>query len=328
MNELLKNKKTISYAGLIFVVLVWGTGPLTSKYFLDYYSPTFGVSFGSMVSALMLLFICRKKLKYLTRDYFKIAIPFGLFYTAANLSQKIGLQYTTPTVYSFLENLSCIVVPFLTWWFIKKKPSVVQLIGSVVCLASAFVLSGLGSSGKGFSLGIGEILCALSGIFYGVNIAGTGAFARKFDTGMYIMIQMFMESIVSFLMAIVFHNIQVDGVPMEVIRFSWNPLLFFSRIALILVSNTLCWIIRTSSMKHVDASIVAVMMPFSSIIAGVLSVLAGMDVLSMELVVGALLGLAAMMICALGDILADKKERDRKQVCEENFASEQKSQRE
>lgn len=62
-------------------------------------------------------------------------------------------------------------------------------------------------------------------------------------------------------------------------------------------------------MKHVDASVVAVIMPFSSIIAGVLSVLAGMDVLSVELVVGATLGLVAMLICAVGDIVADKKER-------------------
>ena len=311
MLEFQKDKKTISYAGLIFVVLVWGTSPLTSKFFLDYYSPTLSVSVSSFISALMLLIIFRKKLKDITRDYFKIAIPFGLFYTVANLSQKIGLQYTTPTVYSFLENLSCIVVPFLSWWFIKKKPSVIQLLGSVVCLASAFVLSGLGSSGEGFSLGIGEILCALSGIFYGVNIAGTGAFAKKFDAGIYIMIQMFLESVVSLITAIVFHHIQVDGAPMEAIRFSWNPLLLCSRIAIVLISNTLCWIIRTNSTKHVDASVVAVIRPVSSIIAGMLSVIVGMDVLSVELVVGALLGLVAMMICAVGDIVADKKERNK-----------------
>lgn len=317
MKELCKNKKTVSYAGLIFVVLIWGTSPLTSKYFLKYYSPTLSVAIGSFISALLLLILLRKKLKYITWDYFKIAVPFGFFYTAANLSQKIGLQYTTPTVYSFLENLSCIVVPFLTWWFIRKKPSAIQLIGSVVCLASAFVLSGLGFSGEGFSLGIGEILCALSGIFYGVNIAGTGAFAKKFDAGIYIMIQMFLESIVCLITAIIFHNIQVDGAPMEAIRFSWNPTLLISRIVIILISNTLCWIIRTNSMKHIDASIVAVMMPFSSIIASVLSVIAGMDVLSIELVIGALLGLVAMLICAAGDIVADKRERNRLQAIEE-----------
>ncbi len=306
MQNLLKNKKNISYAGLIFVVFVWGLAPITSKYFLNYYSPTFGVAWGDIFSVAVLAFIFRKRLKNITKDYFKVAIPLGVFYTSANLMQKIGLQYTTPTVYSFLENLSCIVVPFLTWWFIKKKPAVLQIVGSIICLISAFVLSGIGASG-GFSLGVGEILCGLAGIFYGINIAGTGAFTKNFDSALYIMVLLFVECILSFIVAIAFHFITINGAPVETIRFSWNPVLLLSRIAIVLISSTLCWVIRTNSMKHVDATVVAVMMPFSSIVAGILSVLVGMDELSVNLVLGAVLGLIAMLICAFGDIKADKR---------------------
>lgn len=296
-----ENKKTLSYLGLAFVVLVWGTGPLTSKFFLDYYSPTFGVAWGSLLSSLALLILCRKKLKTLTREYFRVALPLGFFYTSANLCQKIGLKFTTPTVYSFLENLSCIVVPFLVWWFLKKRPGVLEILGSVVCLCSAFVLSGLGSAG-GFSLGLGEGLCALAGILYGVNIAGTGAFTKKLDGALYIMILLGFESVASLLLSLVFH-----GVGLEPIAFSFDPLLFFSRAMVVLISTTLCWVIRTNSMKHVDATVVAVMMPFSSVIAGVLSVLCGMDALTTNLVLGAVLGFGAMMICAAGDIREGKK---------------------
>lgn len=313
MKTLLKNKKSMSYFGLIFVVFIWGLSPITSKYFLNYYSPTFGVVWGDVCSVAVLAFIFRKKLKNITKDYFKVAIPLGIFYTSANLMQKIGLQYTTPTVYSFLENLSCIVVPFLTWGFIKKSPAVLQIVGSIVCLISAFVLSGIGSS-SGFSLGVGEILCGLAGIFYGINIAGTGAFTKKFDSALYIMVLLAVECVLSFVIALAFHFIQIDGAPIEAIRFSWNPLLLFSRIAIVLLSSTLCWVIRTNSMKHVDATVVAVMMPFSSIIAGILSVLVGMDELSVNLVLGAILGLVAMIICSLGDMQSDKKAklRDKK----------------
>lgn len=309
MKQLWNNKKTISYAGLVFVIFVWGTGPLTSKYFLDYYSPSFGVAWSSMVSVIALAILFRKKLKNITKDYFKVAIPLGIFYTMASLSQKIGLQYTTPTVYSFLENLSCIIVPFLSWWFVKKKPSLLQLLGSLVCLASAFVLSGVGSAKVGFSLGRGEFLCALAGIFYGVNIAGTGAFTKKFDSALYIMVLLAVESVLSLAIALAFHFIEINGAPIETISFSFNPVLLFSRIALVLISSTLCWIIRTNSMKYVDATTVAVMMPFSSIIASVLSVLVGMDELTVNLVVGGVLGFAAMLICAFGDIVSDKKAR-------------------
>ena len=316
MKKLLGDKKSVSYFGLIFVVFVWGTAPLTTKYFLDYYSPTFGVAWGALLSVIVLAIMLRKKLKEINLDYFKVAIPLGICYTGADLMQKIGLQYTTPTIYSFLENLSCIVVPFLTWWFVRKKPAILQIVGSVICLVSAFVLSGLGSGNAGFSLGLGEILCGLAGIFYGVNIAGTGAFTKKFDSALYIMILLAVESILSFIAAIVFHFIQIDGTPIEVIRFSWNPLLLLARIALVLISSTLCWVIRTNSMKYVDATVVAVMMPFSSIIAGTLSVLVGMDELTFNLVLGAVLGFVAMLICAVGDIQSDRKMKDRDKVYE------------
>ena len=60
-------------------------------------------------------------------------------------------------------------------------------------------------------------------------------------------------------------------------------------------------------MKYVDATVIAVMMPFSAVIAGVLSVIVGMDELTTNLVVGAVLGLAAMLICAFGDAISDRK---------------------
>ena len=69
-------------------------------------------------------------------------------------------------------------------------------------------------------------------------------------------------------------------------------------------------------MKHVDATVVAVMMPFSSIIAGALSVIVGMDTLSVNLVLGAVLGFVAMLVCAFGDIMADKKESARRKTQE------------
>ena len=64
------------------------------------------------------------------------------------------------------------------------------------------------------------------------------------------------------------------------------------------------------------ATVVAVMMPFSSIITGGLSVLIGMDELTVELVIGAVLGLVAMIICAFGDIQADKKEKKKQRLNE------------
>ncbi len=307
MLSFLENKKTTSYIGLSFVVLFWGFSAITSKFYLTYFSPTFGVAFSSFISALAIAIIYRKRLKNLDATYFKTAFILGLFYCVANLSQKIGLQYTTPTMYAFLENLSCVAVPIVVLILCKKLPSLLQIIGSVVCLISALVLSGLGSGAQTLNIGIGEILCAVAGVFYGINIAGTSIYTKKLDSALYIMLVLLFESAISFVASIIFNFVTVNGTPIEAIRFSFDPLILISHVIITLTSSALCWIIRTNSMKHVAPTVVAVMMPFSSIITSIISVALGMDVLTINLVAGAILGFIAMVICSIGDIIADKK---------------------
>ena len=120
------DKKYLAYLGLIFVILVWGVAPLITLRFYQYYSPTIRIAFGDAISILALLLISAKKLHLLDKTYLKVAIPTGFFMALANILQKIGLQYTTPSHYAFLENLSCIAVPALLYFLIKKLKRVIE----------------------------------------------------------------------------------------------------------------------------------------------------------------------------------------------------------
>jgi drug/metabolite transporter (DMT)-like permease len=60
-------------------------------------------------------------------------------------------------------------------------------------------------------------------------------------------------------------------------------------------------------MKHVDATVIAIMMPFSSVITGVLSVIIGYDTISSNLIIGAVLGFSAIMLSGLADVFETKK---------------------
>lgn len=300
----------LAYLGLIFVVFVWGTAPLMSVYLYQYYTATICTSVGSLVSAIALLIISFPHLKKLNKDYFKVAVPTGIFYSVATLLQKIGLQYTTPTQYAFLENLSCIVVPVLLFFFIKKKPSFLTIFASFLCLVGTFILSGLDFASNSISFGKGEILCALAGLFFGVNIAGTGAFAKKFYAPLYVMIQMWIHTLISFATAVSLNFIKIDGVPIETISFSWELKNLLCIVGFALTSSTLCWLIRTNVMKHIDASVVAVIMPFSSVVVGVLSVLCGTDTLTLNLVLGAGIGFVAGILSSVADILYKRKKKE------------------
>ena len=313
IKERLSDKKSVkiwAYAGLLFVVFVWGTVPLFTNKLVTKQGPYSASLYNGavgLIAAVALLAICAPKLKELHKGYFLLAVPTGFFNAIASLLQKIGLKYTTPTQYAFLENLSCVLVPILLFLFIKKKPSATTVLASLLCLVGSFVLSGMNFSTNSISFGIGEILCALAGLCYGVNIAATGAFAKKMNAGLYVMIQMWIQAIVSFVIAVCLQYVKIDGAPIEPMLFSWNIKHVLGLLALALGSSTLCWLIRTNVMKYIDASAVAVIMPFSAVVTGVLSVILGTDNLTLNLVLGASIGFIAAILSGIADVMDARK---------------------
>ena len=293
-----KSGKFVAYFSLIFVVFVWGVSPNLYTLWLKHFSASLIPAVIGLSSGIALLIFSAKHLRELNKKYFLLAIPTGIFNGLASILQKIGLQYTTPSQYAFLENLSCVVVPFLMFLFVRKKPNAGKIIACLLCLAGAFVLN---FDGGVLSFGIGDILCAMAGILYGVNIALTGAFAKQLNAALYVMIQMFTTSAISFATAFTLNAITVNGAPIEPLRFSFNPLIILLLIAFGLLSNAFCWIVRTNAMKKVDATVVAVIMPFSAVVTAVISVIKGADPLTNNLIIGGFLSLCAAILSGFSD---------------------------
>ena len=304
------SKKTISYTGLIFVVFVWGCTPIFTLELNKYYSPTIRVCFSQLILTIAYLLISLKHIRHLDWRYIKVGVPTGFFLALANISQKIGLLYTTPAKYAFLENLSCISVPILMYVLVRKKPKLSTAVACFVCLAGTFVLNGM--SFEDSAWGKGEILCAVSGLLYGFNIAGTGVYAKKLNSALYLAIQAMVCFIVAMIFSVVLNSFTVisdSGIamPIEKIVFSISPAHIIFVIAFTLISSALCWIIRTNSMKHIDACVVAIIMPFSAVITSIISVLRGTDTPDINLILGGILGLVAIFLSSYDDIF--KKHR-------------------
>lgn len=306
----MENKKNLSYIGLFFVVFVWGCAPLLTLELYKYYSPTFRVFFSEVILIITYLLMSGKHLKQFNMEYIRVGVPTGFFLALANISQKIGLMYTTPAKYAFLENLSCITVPVLMYILVRKKIKFTTVLSCIICLASVFVLNGMSFS-ESSSWGIGEILCAAAGLLYGFNIAGTSAFAKKLYAPLYLFVQSCVSAAVSLVFSLALNSItfktsQGNIEPIEKIVFSFKPEHILFAILVTVISSALCWTVRTNCMKHIDASIVAIIMPFSAVVTGILSVLTGSDSLSLKLVLGGVLGVIAIIMSSYDDIFKRK----------------------
>ena len=301
----MKNNGIIKYyLMLFFVVICWGATPSFTKYLYEFNSASIQSFVGHVVAVLSLLVVCAKKLKYINLELIKTAGITGLILGVANILQKIGFQYTTPSKYAFLENLSVVVVPMIAIIVYRKRPTFLILLSSITCLLGCAVLCGFFS---GMSLGGGDFLCALAGAFYGINIAVTGEKAKKFDSGLYILIQLTVGMFVSLITAIMLNFIEVNGAPLEPMKFTFRLDLILIMVALVLITNTLCWILRTNALKHVDSTVVAITMPLSAVLTSVISIFIGQEEYSTELLIGALLILVATIASGLSDVFENKK---------------------
>ncbi len=304
-------KRTTGILALLLVVFLWGMTPLVTLKLYDYYSPAFRLFLSEVSLVAFYLCVAHRNLGELNRSYFRTAVPIGCFYAAANVLQNVGLAYTTPAKYAFLENLSVLVVPFLSYFLTRKKPTVFHILASALCLFSAFALNGL-FNGQGFSVGLGEILCGLAGIFYGVNIAGTGACIKKFNATLYLLIQSAISMIFSLATALILNVIPTtdaagNATVIEPLVATFEPLPLIALVVSTILISGVGWILRTNAQKHVDAVTVGVIMPFAAVVTSVMSVLLGSDTLTSDLLIGGGVGIASIFLSEFGDHFKEKK---------------------
>lgn len=303
------NKKRINkilpFIALLIVIFVWGIDPIVFSYFYEDYSATLLCTFSTFTSAIVFLIISRKSLKKIDKKFLKVAIPIALLNSLGALFQKIGLQYTTPAYYSFLEYVSCAIAPIMLILITKKLPKLAQVLAVVLCLAGTFIISGM--LNESFKFSIGEILCALSGVFFGVSTALTGTYAKDIDLNLLTAFHMILYFIISLVLTFVLNAITINGQPLEAIKFTFNPIKLIPALSFGFITIGICWTLKNNALTKINPILVTVLMPFTAILASSISVIMKIDVLSYSLVIGAVLIITASIISGISDAMESKK---------------------
>lgn len=114
----------------------------------------------------------------------------GGVYFLCMAAELIGLQYTTASTCSFLENSAIVIVPIIEALLLRRFPKPVIVastvitffgIGLIVLRGSADGTSAGGNIFLGYNLGIGEILCMVAALMYAAAIVITDRVSKKQD---------------------------------------------------------------------------------------------------------------------------------------------------
>lgn len=300
------NKKSIiSIIGLIVVVVLWGIAPVVSKYLFDnkFYSPALLVGLRGALSVLAmgLLMLVTGEFKFLNKSYW-ICIPAGLILGSAYLFQFIGLDSTTPAKNTFLESFSCIAVPVCIFILTREKPSLYSIIAALVCVLGAFILcgNGLDFSSLFTAPTVGDILSAVGGIFFGIDIAFTKVFAKGKNSRLFVFIQLIVLTIMSFAYAFPFE---------KNLYFTWDFPVRMNLFFIGIICTALCWVLRTKCIANVSAVMCAVLMPMSAVVAAFFSFITRMEEFSWNVVIGGIIITLAIIISGIFDARKEKKQQ-------------------
>ena len=189
--------------------------------------------------------------------------------------------------------------------FVREKPSWMTITSVIIVLIGAFVLCGNGwNFSEMFTAPtFGDIMSAIAGLFYGIDIAIANVYVKNKNASLFVLIQLVILTIMSFAYALPFE---------KNLAFSWDYRNLLILVFLGVGCTALCWALRTVCIKHVSAVTCSVIMPMAAVIAAILSAICGLEEFSWNTVVGGLIITVAIIISGVYDAKMEiKKELEK-----------------
>lgn len=275
-------KKHLGMLGLILVTIIWGSGFVVSEIALNTLTPFQILTGRFLIATLLLLPIAAKSFKGIKRGEVRAGLILGLFLFAAFALQTIGLKYTTPAKNAFLTATNVVFVPFIAFAIYRRKVSPAMIIGALMALIGAAVLS----LNADFSLGIGDGLTLLCAVCFAFQIFLTGEYVKQYRVVVLNFFQMTTAFVCSFI-GLLFNNSEPLNVNLEGM---------LSVLYLGAISTVLCYILQTASQRYLSETKSAIILSLEAVFGTVFSIIILHERITFKMIVGCLLILSAVII--------------------------------
>ena len=116
--------------------------------------------------------------------------------------------------------------------------------------------------------------------------------------------------VISFANMFLLDAIEINGSPINKAFFTISLMPIIVVIIYALVSDVLCWALRTKCMQTISPNVVSVIMPTSAIITAITSVIFSLDAISWQLIVGGILGFSSAIIASFSDRKKETLKKD------------------
>ena len=272
-----------SYANILLVIgtIIWGGGFIATDGALDALSPFYIMMIRFMGAAILPCILCFKKLKNLEGYIWRRGLFAGALLFLAFSFQTIGLQYTTPSKNAFLTAVNVVMVPYLLWLYMRKKPNQKEVLASIVCVIGIAFLT---LKPDAVGLNIGDMLSIICAFFFATHMIVLERYSRHCDAIVMTALQMLGAGILSTICALLFET------PPAQFELSAVGNLAY----LIFISTLLAYLLQTFAQRFTTANSASLILSMEALFATLFSFLFLHEELTLYMIFG-----AALIFCSV-----------------------------
>ncbi|MFS0821750.1 DMT family transporter [Bacillus sp. 1P02SD] len=275
-------RKYIGELGLTIVAIIWGSGFVASAVSLDHFTPYQILAIRFLVGVILLSLVFFKKLKHIKKSTIIKGSIIGIFLYLAFALQTVGLVYTTPSKNAFLTAVNVVIVPIIAFVVFKRKMDKFELLGAVFAITGVGVMSLQLSGGVNF----GDFLTLLCAVGFAFHIFYTAQFVKDEDPVLLTVIQMAAATVLGFIV-VLFKGETNFAASIEGVS---------SVLYLGVFSTTIAFLLQTVAQKFTTETNAAIILSTEALWGMVFSIIILSEVLTVRMIIGAIIILAAIII--------------------------------
>ena len=257
---------------LLTAAVIWGSSFIVMQDTVDHIPVFQLLAIRFTLAGLLLALLFRKRLMQSGKALLGHGAVCGVLLLSAYATQTFGLMTTTPGTNAFLTAVYCVMVPFMSWGLYRKRPTAYNWAAAVLCIVGIGLISLSGD----LTLGAGEALTLLSGVFYALHIMCLSRFGEKDDPVALTIVQFGVVAALSLGCTFLFES----GTPLPALAV-WPQLMYLTVFA---TAATL--VLQSVGQSLTPPSQSAILLSLESVFGALFSVLMGMETLTLPILCG------------------------------------------
>lgn len=285
---------------LVAATVIWGFAFVVMKDSVDVLPPAQLIGVRFTLTALLMAAVFHRHLRgTLNRECLKAGLVLGLVTFLAFWVQTIGLTDTTAGKNAFLTATYCVIVPFMMWALVRKRPSVANVAAALLCIVGIGCVS---LSAETLSVGFGDAMTLLCAFFFAAQIIAISRFSKRHDVLALTVYQFLFGGLVGL-------AVGLASEPLPDLAAVADPGFLLNLAYLVVLASAVCYVLQNVGLAHVPPAQGSLLLCLESVFGVVASVMLQGEQLTARMVLGFALIFAAVVLSELGPQLAAKLHR-------------------